>query len=151
MDKTGPGEKPRVIIDASVAVKWIIPGEPWEEQARILEERIAGMEVEAYAPTLLTYEVASVVWRAVAGGILKFDYAVEALEALGDLGLNLRGIDWTSTVEMLRVAEETGLTIYDSAYIYLSEKLDARLVTADRELKEKCEGRAEVILLGELA
>lgn len=150
MDKGGQRAGHRLIIDASVASKWIIPGEPWEEQAGILEEKIAHMEVEAYAPTLLTYEVASVVQKAILRGVLKADEGVEALKAVGGIGVNLQDLDWNATTEMLEIALTTGLTIYDSAYIYLSKKLHGKLVTADQELKRRGEKMAEVILLKDL-
>ena len=36
-----------------------------------------------------------------------------------------------------RVAEETGLTYYDAAYVYMAERLGLTLVTEDREILEK--------------
>jgi hypothetical protein len=39
-------------------------------------------------------------------------------------------------VEVLRVAAETGLTVYDASYIVLARRLDAVLVTEDRKIEE---------------
>ncbi|HID55608.1 TPA: PIN domain-containing protein [Candidatus Poribacteria bacterium] len=150
MDKGGQRERLRVIVDASVASKWIIPGGPWDEQARALEEKIAYREVEAYAPMLLAYEVASVIRKAVSRDVLRVEDGVEALKAMGYIGVNLQDIEWRSTAEMLEIAMKTGLTIYDSAYIYLSKKLQGRLITADDELKRRGEEIAEITLLRDL-
>lgn len=46
MDKGGEGEKPKVVVDASVAVKWVIPGEPWEEQAVALKDMVVTADRE---------------------------------------------------------------------------------------------------------
>ena len=150
MDKGGQGEKPKVVIDASVAVKWVIPGEPWEMQARILEVKIASREVEAYAPPLLLYEVASAILKSVLRGALKLGDGVEALTAIGRLGLNIQITSWNDLAEILDIATTTKLTIYDSTYLHLSKKMNAKLVTADKELKHRGRGVTEIILLKDL-
>jgi hypothetical protein len=70
MAEGGEGGKVRLVIDASVAAKWIIPGEPWDGKARALKEAIAKGNVEAYAPTLILYELTSVIFKAVRNGVL---------------------------------------------------------------------------------
>ncbi len=150
MDKGGEGEKPKVVVDASVAVKWVIPGEPWEEQAVALKDMVVSGEVEAYAPQLIMYEVASVILKAVLRGILKPSRGAEALRAFKDLGISIQAFDWDCAAEVLAAALETGLTIYDSVYLHLSRRLNCRLVTADGELEEKGRNVAEIVLLGDL-
>ncbi|RLI36344.1 hypothetical protein DRO55_03730, partial [Candidatus Bathyarchaeota archaeon] len=126
MDKGGQGEKPKVVIDASVAVKWIIPGEPWEAQARTLKERIASREIEAYAPPLLLYEVASVIQKSILRGALRLGDGIEALKAMGHLGLNIQPTSWDDLAEILNIAATTKLTVYDAAYLHLSRKMEAK-------------------------
>ncbi len=150
MDKGGQGEKPKVVIDASVAVKWIIPGEPWEAQARTLKERIASREIEAYAPPLLLYEVASVIQKSILRGALRLGDGIEALKAMGRLGLNIQPTSWDNLAEILNIATTTKLTVYDAAYLHLSKKMEAKLVTADNKLKKRGESVTVTILLEEL-
>jgi len=150
MDKGGQGEKPKVVIDASIAAKWIIPGEPWEAQARSLKEKIASREIEAYAPSLLLYEVASVILKSVSKGILKLNDGIEAIKILGHLGLNIQITSWNDLAEILPIAAATKLTVYDAAYLHLSKKMKAELITADIELKKRGEGVTATILLEEL-
>ena len=150
MDKGRQRDKPRVVIDASVAAKWIIPGEPWEAQARTLKEKIASMEIEAYAPPLLLYEVASVILKSVSTGILKLSDGIEALKAMGHLGLNIQTASWNDLAEILPVAATTKLTVYDAAYLNLSKKMKAKLITADSKLKKRGESVTATILLKEL-
>jgi len=150
MDKGGQGEKPKVVIDASVAVKWIIPGEPWEAQARTLKERIASREIEAYAPPLLLYEVASVIQKSILRGALRLGDGIEALKAMGRLGLNIQPTSWDDLAEILNIATTTKLTVYDAAYLHLSRKMEAKLVTVDNKLKKRGESVTVTILLEEL-
>jgi len=152
MDKGGQGEKPKtkMTIDASVAAKWVIPGEPWDAEARILKENIASGDVEAYAPLLIIYEVASVLLKAISIGALKLSQGIEALRAMGELSVNIQTTSWNDITEILSVVEATKLTIYDSTYLHLSKRIGGKLVTADRELKEKGKTITETILLKEL-
>jgi len=150
MDTGGQGEKPKIVIDASVAAKWVVPGEPWQEEAKILEEKIALGEVEAYAPQLLLYELASVILKAVRKGLLKLKDGIEALNIMEKLNVNIQSASWIDQAEILDIAALTKLTVYDVAYLHLSKKINGKLVTADSELKKKGESVTAVLLLNEL-
>ncbi|MEM2849290.1 MAG: type II toxin-antitoxin system VapC family toxin [Candidatus Bathyarchaeia archaeon] len=150
MDKGRQGEKLRIVIDASVIAKWIIPGEPWEEQAKLLRNMVVSGDVEAYVPTLLLYEVTSVILRAFFRGVLKLSDGIEALKALRYIGFSIKAIEWEDLVEILNIATAAKLTVYDSTYIYLAKKLNAQLVTADRQMKKSCENITRATLLEEL-
>ncbi|MEM2028292.1 MAG: type II toxin-antitoxin system VapC family toxin [Candidatus Bathyarchaeia archaeon] len=150
MDKGGQGAKPRIVVDASVVVKWIIPGEPWEEQARAIAEKIVSGVVEAYAPHLLLYEVASAILKSILIGAIRLSDGIEALEALEHLGISVQTIGWSDLKEILELAVTTKLTIYDSVYLHLTKKIGAQLITADSQLKQKGENVTEIILLKDL-
>jgi len=139
VDKGREGEQVGLVIDASVAAKWVIPGEPWEEKANMLKKAIVLGRVEAYVPTLLTYELASVLLKAVKKSVLKAVDGIEALEAIGSLGINLAPVLWKEVAEVFEVASLSSLTIYDAVYLWLSKKLDADLITADEKLRKKGE------------
>jgi len=140
----------KLVVDASVVAKWIIPGEPWEEEANNLKGAIVSGRVKAYAPTLLTYELASVLLKAVKRGVLKAADGIEALKAVGSLGIDLAPVLWEEVAEVFEEASSTSLTIYDAAYLWLSKKLDAALVTADGKLCKKGGRVSKVILLQDL-
>jgi predicted nucleic acid-binding protein len=150
MDKRGQREKSRIVIDASVAAKWFIPGEPWETEAKILRDMIVSQHVEAYAPILLLYEVSSILLKMGLREALKIDDALQILEALENLGLNIQTTRWNDFSEIIQIAFTTKLTVYDSAYLYLSKEIDAILITADEELKNKGENIAKIILLKDI-
>ena len=137
----------KLVVDASVVAKWIIPGEPWEEEANTLKRAIALGRVKAYAPTLLTYELASVLLKAVRKGVLEAVDGIEALKAVGSLGISLAPVLWEEVAEVFEAADSTSLTIYDAAYLWLSKKLDAPLVTADEKLCKRGGRIAKIISL----
>jgi len=45
-------------------------------------------------------------------------------------------------VEVGGLAEKTGLTFYDAAYVYVAKKLNLKLITEDREVLEKAGNQA---------
>ena len=140
----------KLVVDVSVVAKWIIPGEPWEDEANNLKGAIVSGRVEAYAPTLLTYELASVLLKAVRKGVLKPGDGIEALKAVGSLGISLAPVLWEEVTEVFQAASSTSLTIYDAAYLWLSKKLDAALVTADEKLCKKGGRISKIISLQDL-
>ena len=150
MAERGEEEQVKLVIDASVVAKWVIPGEPWEEEANTLKNAIASGRVKAYAPTLIIYELASVILKAIKNNILKVQDGVEALKAIGSLGISLIPVLWEESAEILKIATASGLTTYDSTYLWLSKKLEGKLITADEELKRRGEAITKTVLLGEL-
>ena len=150
MAEGGERKEVKLVIDASVAAKWMIPGEPWEEEASTLKSAIVSGRVKAYAPTLIVYELASVILKAIKNNILKVQDGVEALKAIGSLGINLIPILWEESAEILKIATASGLTTYDSTYLWLSKKLEGKLITADEELKRRGGIITKTVLLGEL-
>ena len=72
----------------------MVPGEPWQEEARILEEKIAPGEVEAYAPQIILYELASVILKATRINLLNLKDGIEALNAMEQLNINIQPATW---------------------------------------------------------
>ncbi len=147
MDKRG--ERSKVVLDASVVAKWAIPGERWEEKALDVKARVVSGELEAYAPSLLVYELASVMLRALRESVLKPKDVLDALKAIGSIGIELLRTSWEEAEEVLKIARDLGLSVYDSAYIWASRKVGGKLITADEELKRK--GGDGVLLLKEFS
>ena len=73
---------PRYVVDASIIAKWILPGEPYQENTAKLKEDFTTGQVELCAPTLIVHEVTNAIWRATKLGIISVNDAKEALEAL---------------------------------------------------------------------
>ena len=137
----------RLVVDASVAAKWVLK-EPDSEPAR----RVA-REAEMLAPDLLWAELGNVLWRRQRLGELS------PLDARGML-LTLRAIP-VQTHSMfpllplaLEIALAIGHSIYDCIYLALADREDCRVVTADRRLQNAVASgpmAASVIGLSEVA
>ena len=114
-----------VVVDAS-AVAALIFGEP---EAEVVSARLEGFDLAA--PALLPFEVANVAVVKVRRRSIPARAAAAALELFGRLPLDLYEADATS---IAKIAEGTGLTAYDAAYLLLAGSLGVELVTLDRRL-----------------
>jgi predicted nucleic acid-binding protein len=127
----------RYVVDASIIVKWILPGEPYQEAAvKIKEDFVYGL-LELIAPNFIVEEVANALWRAIKLERISEKDAKEALEALGDMGIKLHETSWVQASQELNVACKLNLTVYDASYLILAEKTKTSLITADEKLCEK--------------
>jgi predicted nucleic acid-binding protein len=113
-----------MIIDASVAFKWIIeePGSQaaidWIGKADLL------------APTLIHAEVGNALWKRVRKGEIEPD--LELADRLSELKTYVRTLDETADmVRALQIAIELNHPVYDCVYLAMAERLADRLLTAD--------------------
>lgn len=123
-----------VIVDANLITAIVLPL-PYSDQAtqKILEWKQAG--VGLLAPSLLEYEVAAVLRKAVVADLLTAAIAVEAMRKV--LALNLQSIPPTFELHesALRWADRLGHSkTYDAHYLALAEQSQADLWTADKRL-----------------
>ena len=114
------------VIDAGVAVKWVVGEDGSDSVAALLDHPSA-------APDLLCPECANILRKKAARGQLaaaEADAAAAALEAAE--------VELDSTCAYLALATRTALTLdhpaYDRFCLALAEVLDRPLVTADRRL-----------------
>jgi len=114
-----------VVVDAS-AVGAIAFGEP---EGHTLAAHLMGETL--LAPTLLDYEMASIASKKARAHPEVAPHIHAALEAAGSLRIQRVPVPAT---ELLRLARETKLTVYDAAYLWLARTRDAELVTLDRRL-----------------
>jgi predicted nucleic acid-binding protein len=132
-----------LVVDASVAVKWVV-----EEEGSEAAASLAGGDLAA--PTLLLAECANVLWAKARRGELNREEALQRLQALRASPLELFPLE--SLVERaLELAYELNHPAYDAFYLALAERLDRSLVTDDRRLHRVTRGHpafeARVLLL----
>jgi len=90
---------PRYVVDSSVVAKWILPGEPYEENAvRLKDDSIEGI-AELHTPCILIYEVGNFLWRASKMQRISRDDAKEALMVLADMKIALYDVRWRDVAE----------------------------------------------------
>lgn len=136
---------PRYVADASVIVKWILSGEPYQENAVRLKEDVVSGVAELCAPSFVVEEVAKALWRAIKLERISREDAQEALKALNDMRIELYELDWFQISEGLSVACNLDLTIYDTSYLFLADKMKARFVTADKRVYETAKEHFRVL------
>ena len=123
----------RIVIDASVALKWYLPDEEEEDRALHLLEDHASDRVLLLAPALLEFEVANGLVMAKRRGRVGDDDARKAMDGFRDLGIGLYPLSPLLS-KVLILCERCHVSAYDAAYVALADDLKIHLVTADRRL-----------------
>lgn len=125
--------KIKVIPDASVLLKWVLPpeGEPYSEQAQAISKALYDNKIELLLPALWVYEVGNVL-------AIKYPEFAQALLAhLVNLAIpivqpSVRLIELTT-----KLVIEHSVTFYDASYHALAMTTDAIFVTADEKYLRK--------------
>ncbi len=119
-----------LVIDASVAVKWVVE-EDGTPEALVLRRRS-----KLIAPELLAAECANILWKKVQRGELSRDEGLLAARLL-----EAADIDFLPTHHLLeeatRIAVELDHPAYDCVYLALAAEQDCRFVTADDQFLRK--------------
>ena len=121
-----------VVLDASVAVRWVVPERGSEEAAALLGQPLAWL-----APRLFVTEVASALRRKVSGGEISGHVASHALGTLVDAiddGFIQLADDEHIAASALTLALTLDRKLPDCLYLALAEREGAALATADRAL-----------------
>jgi predicted nucleic acid-binding protein len=142
--RSGIFETVMVVLDASVALKWIFTSEEGEEQARRYRDRHISGEDPIAIPELFFYEIGNVLATKITLGK---EAVAEAFTLLWSLDLEVFSLDLEEFLSSLALARTAQITLYDAAYIELARKLDCDFVTFDKKLFEKLKGLKQVRLL----
>ncbi len=126
----------RLVVDASVAVKWFVEEVGSEEATRLLDGRGPGpFKLQLVAPQFLLLEVVAVIGRRARSKAVQADYPAQVLQALRKLRLDL-----TRDAELLDHATQLSVTLRhplcDCLYLALSRRFNAPLATFDTGLSE---------------
>ena len=115
-----------LVVDASVALKWLVEEEGFLEAGTLPERPLA-------APDLLAAEVGNVLWKKARRGELSREEAATAARRLATAGVALH-----PTMPLLAAAVEIGVDlghpVYDCLYLALARELGTQVVTDDRRL-----------------
>jgi len=121
-----------VVVDSSVAIKWLVVEPHSAEARRILDEYQAGT-LTLLAPDLINAEVGNVVWKKQRFQGMAVADAQLIVDAFRMLNFIL-----TPTAALLndayRLAVAHGRTVYDAMYLALSLREGCRLATGDEKM-----------------
>jgi predicted nucleic acid-binding protein len=118
-----------VVIDASVAIKWVVDEAGTAEALRLRQERL-------FAPDLLIPECANILWKKVRRNEMNEQEAILASRLLGRADIQLEPM--RSLLEpATRLAIKLDHPAYDCIYLALADALGCELVTADNALYRK--------------
>lgn len=131
-----PGNSfPRVVVDASLALKWVLD-EQHSPEAQQLLAAWADEQVRVMAPSLLIYEAVNVLYQRVRRQQLTVASARAAFSALMESSLSFVGgdeADLASTAIDLAVGHGLPAT-YDAIYMALAARSGCSLWTADERM-----------------
>ena len=137
------------VLDASVAVKWLLPAdtEPLHAEAMDLLKRFQRVEIRLSVPEFFWLEISNVLWKRTRGpGVTKST----AQTLYRDMrGKGLKTIRSTQLIPAaFEIATTYGRTVYDSLYIALAKDTETFLITADAKLANAVAAHLPVRWLG---
>ena len=131
-----------IVVDASVAVKWVIP--------EVLSDRassLRGRTDRLLAPDLLLPEAANALWKKLMRREIIAREAAQAIDLLMASGLDLRPSGPLLGLA-LTLARRLRHPVHDCLYVALAQAEGSTLITADRRLLARiARGRARVAVM----
>ncbi len=137
-----------VVVDASIAIKWLLVEPDSNRAAKLLDEWInKGMLI--LAPSLLTYEITSALYQKVRKGEITLDRVKEALAELSLTEIDFDfSTDFASSTRAVELANHLRLpATYDSHYLALAERKGCELWTADLRMWNSIRGKLDWVQL----
>jgi len=130
---------PDVVVDASIAVKWVVAEERGQDARALLISWLAA-GIQPVAPSWFTCEVANILHRKALAGDLSL---ADALDAYDDVLsfitiLSANSADGKRGIHIARqIAQQQS---YDAQYLALAERLGAEYWTDDRRFIASASG-----------
>lgn len=125
----------RFVVDASVAIKWVVPEIHFEAARRLL-----GRNYELLVPDFFFSEVANVFWKRVIRGEDSMDDAKVALEAIKAQPLHIYS-SFSLMLNAFDMAANTRRAVYDCVYLTLAVNCQCQMVTADEKFFNALQGK----------
>lgn len=137
----------RYVLDASVAIKWMVPENPEEQdvpQALVLLDALRNGGITLYQPAHWEAEIAAVLARISPATATK---KMVALRALAFTRVNDTTVYATACDLAIRLNHHLFDTLYHAVALHTPE---ATLVTADRRYFDKAQSIGQIARLGDL-
>ena len=129
------------MVDASVCAKWYLD-EEYSDRARLLRDEFVKGQIAITVPSLLFYETLNALRYSRAFDEKELPVAADSLSKYGFEVWEPRGEVYR---EAARLSLAQDITVYDAAYVALSEHLRALFYTVDKKLLDRFPRRARHI------
>ncbi len=130
----------RMVVDASIAVAWVHPGQATPETDALLAQ--VGQGTTVVVPALWPVEMANVLLVLERRKRLTAEERAAALSALRSLAFTVdHEMSALAFTELSQLATELALSAYDAAYLELALRLKLPLACKDGPLREAAKGR----------
>jgi len=123
----------KVVLDASVIVKWFIK-ENDSDKAEIIKEQFINEEISIIVPSLLFYEILNALKYSSLFNAEELSLAGASIE---NYGFNVIMIKGEIRERMVEISINHDISVYDASYIALAEKFNTYLITADEKISKK--------------
>lgn len=133
-----------IVLDASVALKWIFADEDGAADAIAIRSAHISGENEVAVPSVFFYEVANVLATKVK---LSTTEVQAAFRLFWDFDLHVCDLEADDFLEAVRISHDNHVSVYDACYLVLALRLGCGMATADVKFGEKVSayGVVEVI------
>ena len=123
----------RMVLDASVVLKWYLVDEELGVKAISLLGEYVSNELDILAPSLLEYEIMNGLMIAQKRGRIKEEKILSAIEGFDNLGINLRNLSHLYP-QVIHFCKTYNRSVYDASYMALALDEGISLITADEGL-----------------
>lgn len=138
----------RLILDASIALKWVLE-EPDSPSARRVRDEFAAGRHEFLSPDVFPFEIAYALTKAERRRAIKVGDAEEmASDVFADMPELYPAMDLL--FDAIRLSSDLRIGLYDRLYLVLAEQEGVALFTADSKLVSVARSRFPIITLSEL-
>jgi predicted nucleic acid-binding protein len=138
------------VVDASVAIKWLVDEPLSEQAAKLLDD-----DLPLAAPELIYAEAANALWAIARRGHISAADVREALDLLADAPLTIPGSMKQLMAAAARLADDLDHPVYDCMYLALALQEQRPVITADRRFYAAVQGHpylaGQVVMLESLA
>ncbi len=136
-----------LVLDASVVVALLVKDSPMDIPNAVLDAIDDGAIVSV--PPHFQLEVANFLVQAQRRGTLSVSGAQQALRYLQHLPITVDTPMHTQIfTDVIAIAQRTGITSYDAAYIHCARTRGARLASLDKQLLAAAKSEGVEVLLG---
>ncbi|MBD3195112.1 MAG: PIN domain-containing protein [Candidatus Lokiarchaeota archaeon] len=123
----------KIVVDASIIVKWFIQ-EKDSDKAKLIREKYIDGDIELIAPSLMYFEVLNALKYSELFESSELNDAAESLEKYGFTIITIKN---NLRKNMIKIAVDHKLSIYDASYLALSLGLGKIFCTADEKIIKK--------------